>query len=109
MEANLRAESRCRTFRGNEETYPPQDWYKTEDPELFIKYFRAQFIKQFGDIKEVHIIADREEKRKFGLPVTLDEQIVFLEVQYSLWPNANTLKTLEKLRKIKVDTHNQEH
>lgn len=93
----------------NEETYSPQDWHKTEDPELSIKYFRAQLIKQFGDIKEVHIIADREEKRKFGSPVTLDEQIVFLEAQYSLWSNTNTLKTLEKLRKIKADTHNQEH
>lgn len=62
-----------------DDTYPPRDWYKTEDPELFIKYFRAQLIKQFGDVEEVHIVVDREEKRKLGIPVTLDEQINFLE------------------------------
>ena len=47
-----------------DDIHPPRDWYKTEDPELFIKYFRAQLIKQFGDIEEVHTIADREEKER---------------------------------------------
>ena len=94
-----------------DKTYPPRDWHKTKDPKLFIEYFQAQLIKQFGDIKEVHIIVDREEKRKMGIPVTLDEQIVFLEAQYSLWQDINTLKTLEKLQKVKADTHtyHQEH
>ena len=92
-----------------DDTYPPKDWYKTEDPELFIKYFRAQLIKQFGDVEEVHIVVDREEKRKLGIPVTLDEQINFLEAQYYLWPDDNTLKTLKSLRMIKSKTEHSEH
>ena len=93
----------------NDETYPPRDWYKTEDPELFIEYFRAQLIKQFGDIEEVHIVVDREEKRKLGIPVTLDEQISFLEAQYYLWPDDNTLEALKSLRTIKAKTEHSEH
>ena len=91
------------------DTYPPRDWYKTEDSELFIKYFRAQLIKQFGDIEEVHIIADREEKRKKGISVSLDEQIRFLEAQYLLWPDKNTLQTLENLQKVKASNPHGEH
>ena len=92
-----------------DDTYPPKDWYKTEVPELFIKYFRAQLIKQFGDVEEVHIVVDREEKRKLGIPVTLDEQINFLAAQYYLWPDDNTLKTLKSLRMIKSKTEHSEH
>ncbi len=93
----------------NDETYPPRDWYKTEDPELFIEYFRAQLIQQFGDIEEVHIVVDREEKRKLGIPVSLDEQISFLEAQYYLWPDDNTLKALKSLRTIKAKAKHGEH
>jgi hypothetical protein len=87
------------------EVYPPPNWQKTEDPELRAEYFHAQLIKQFGDIPEVHIVAERERKRARQIPVSLDEQITFLEAQYHLWPSPNTLKTLEKLKKIKADTH----
>lgn len=97
------------TIDTTDDIYPPRDWYKTEDSELFIKYFRAQLIKQFGDIEEVHTIADRAEKRKKGILVSLDEQIRFLEAQYFLWPHKNTLQTLESLRKLKTNNHHGEH
>ena len=35
---------------------PPPDWYKTEDPELYNKYYFAQLLKQFGDIPELRYI-----------------------------------------------------
>ena len=92
-----------------DDTYPPRDWYKTEDPELFFESFRAQLIKQFGDIPAVHIVAEREKKRKMRIPVTLDEQILFLEAQYRLWNNKDTLKILTLLRKAKEDGHHREH
>lgn len=82
--------------------YPPRDWYKTEDPELFAEYFRAQLIKQFGDRPEIHILADTEIKKRQGIPFTRDEYINFLEAQYSLFPDKRTLKTLERQQQEKA-------
>ena len=83
-----------------DDTYPPRDWYKTEDPALYIEYLQAQLIKQFGDIPEVHTFVDYEEKRKFGIPIKdVDEYLNFLKAQYTLWPVEETLKTLENLQK----------
>ncbi len=85
------------------ETYPPPDWYKTEDPELYIQYLRAQLIKQFGDIPEVHIIVEDERKMLLGLPQTLDEYIAALEAMYHLWPTPGNKKTLEHTRELKAN------
>ena len=83
--------------------YPPPDWHKTEDPELYIQYFRAQLIKQFGDIPEVHIIVEDERKMLLGLPQTLDEYIAALEAMYHLWPTPGNKKTLEHTRELKAN------
>lgn len=80
--------------------YPPRDWYKTEDPVLYIEYLQAQLIKQFGDIPEVHTFVAFQERRKFGIPIKdADEYLGFLKAQYSLWPKEVTLETLETLEK----------
>lgn len=92
------------TDNGDKETYPPQDWYNTEDPALYIQYLRAQLIKQFGDIPQVHIFVEWREKRKQGIPIrNAEEYITFLEAQYYLWPSATTLHTLETLRNEKAN------
>ena len=83
-----------------DETYPPRDWYKTEDPALYVEYLQAQLIKQFGDIPEVHAFVAFQERRKHGIPIKdADEYLNFLTAQYALWPEEETLETLQKLQK----------
>ncbi len=86
----------------------PTDWYKTEDPVLNAEYKRAQFIKQFGDIPAVRIISDFTLKQALGLPrwTSLDEYIIELEANYSLFPNETNLRQLEKHRKMKKEGTN---
>lgn len=80
------------------DTYPPRDWYETDDPALYIEYLEAQLIKQFGDIPEVHTFVAFREKGKLGIPIKdVDEYLNFLRAQYILWPMEETLKTLENL------------
>ena len=80
------------------DTYPPRDWYETEDPALWIEYLQAQLIKQFGDIPEVHTFVAFREKGKLGIPIKdVDEYLNFLKAQYTLWPMEKTRKTLENL------------
>lgn len=89
---------------GDKETYPPHDWYKTEDSALYIQYLRAQLIKQFGDIPQIHIFVEWENKRRQGIPIRdAEEYITFLEAQYYLWPSETTLRTLETLRNEKAN------
>jgi hypothetical protein len=76
----------------------PQDWYKTQDPELYAEYFRAQLIKQFGDIPEVHILADTTLKIRQNMPLTQEEYIADLEAQYALWLDERTLQVLERVK-----------
>lgn len=83
-----------------DDTYPPRDWYKTEDPELRAEYLYAQLLKQFGDTPEVQAIGDYELKVARGIPPTLEEYIDYLEAHYQLFPNENNRSTLEDLRKV---------
>ncbi|MCY3721117.1 hypothetical protein F4X88_15600 [Candidatus Poribacteria bacterium] len=82
-----------------DDTYPPRDWYKTEDPELRAEYLYAQFIKQFGDTPEVQAIGDYELKVARGIPPTLEEYTHYLEAHYHLFPNQHNRQTLDNLRK----------
>ena len=66
-------------------------------------YFRAQLIKQFGDLPEVHTVADLELRNALGIPTTVDEFLDFVEAQYALWPHEKTLRTLKRLRKAKAE------
>ncbi|RKU35702.1 hypothetical protein C6496_15475 [Candidatus Poribacteria bacterium] len=86
-----------------DDTYPPRDWYKTEDPILYAQYLRAQLIKQFGDISQVHIFVEWQKKRRQGLPIRdAAEYIAFLEAQYYLWPSEMTLSTLKTFQEEKA-------
>ena len=42
---NLYAQDTAAKSASSSETYPPSNWHKTEDPELFIQYLQAQLIK----------------------------------------------------------------
>ena len=82
----------------DDDAYPPEDWYKTKDPELRAEYLYAQLINQFGDTPEVQAIGDYELKAAQGTPPTLDEYLSYLEAHYRLFPNENNRRTLEELR-----------
>ncbi len=88
-----------------DDTYPPRDWYKTEDPELHAEYFYAQLLKQFGDIPEVHIIAEHNLQIAKKVPITVDQWIKYLEASQVLWPNQKNAELLETLQKDKVEEH----
>lgn len=84
------------------ETYPPLDWHKTKDPELFAEYFYAQLLKQFGDISEVHIIGEHQLNMAKNLPISIDKYIEYLEASHELWPHEKTSKLIEDLQKDKA-------
>ena len=88
-----------------DDTYPPRNWYKTEDPELHAEYFYAQLLKQFGDIPEVHIIAEHKLQIAKQVPITVDQWIKYLEASQVLWPNEKNAELLEALQKDKVEEH----
>ena len=73
-----------------DEVYIPEKWYKTRDPLERNEYFRAVLIKQFGDIPDVHTIADYQQKRIQGLHPTIAEYNAYLDALKRLWPNRET-------------------
>lgn len=85
-----------------DDTYPPQDWYKTEDPELRAEYLYAQLLKQFGDIPEVHTVGEHNLNIAKGAPQTLGEIEAYLEANYYLFPNEKNKKAIEDFHKIKA-------
>lgn len=86
-----------------DETYPPRDWHKTKDPELFAEYFYAQLLKQFGDIPEVHIIGQHQLNMAKNLPISIDKYIEYLEASHTLWPHEKTSKLIDDLQKDKAE------
>ncbi len=85
-----------------DDTYPPRDWYKTEDPELRAEYFYAQLLNQFGDIPEVHTVGEYELNIARGVPPTLGKIEAYLEANYHLFPNEKTKKAIEDFHEIKA-------
>ena len=85
-----------------DDTYPPQGWYKTEDPELRAEYFYAQLLKQFGDIPEVHIVGEYGLNVAKGVPQTLGEIENHLEANYYLFPNEKNKKAIEDFQEMKA-------
>ena len=81
-----------------DDTYPPRNWHKTKDPALYTEYYRAQLIKQFGDVPQAYTIAELDGKMQAEIPMTLDEHIELNQALYDLWPNQGTMGTLEMLR-----------
>ena len=62
----------------------PRNWDQTQDPVVYVKYFRAKLLRRFGNIPEVHTIADMELKRRQGIALTPDEKTVHLTAFHRL-------------------------
>ena len=73
----------------------PRSWYLIKDPVLYTKYFRAQLLRQFGNIPEIHIVADMTLKERQWIYPTRDEYIMYLRARYRLWRDPGTLKSLQ--------------
>ena len=84
----------------------PRGWFKVKDPVLYTKYFRAQLLRQFGNMPEVHIVADMELKERQWIYPTDDEYIIYLKALYRLFPNKSNLRTLEDYQKRKAEGRN---
>ena len=72
----------------------PQNWDQTEDPVVYAKYFRAELLRRFGNIPEVHTAADMELKRRQGPALTHSEQITYLKALYELSADDRILSAL---------------
>ena len=84
----------------------PRHWIHTADRILLAEYYRAQLLKQFGDIPEVHTVANMELKRAIGAAMDIPwfrvkpgEHIAYLEALYHLFPTETNRQTLENARK----------
>ena len=84
----------------------PPHWIHTADPVLRAEYHRAQIVKQFGDIPQVHTIANWELKRAIASTMEIPwftlksgKYIAYLEALYHLWPTETNRRTLENARK----------
>ena len=84
----------------------PRHWLHTEDRVLHAEYYRAQLLKQFGDIPQVHTVANRQLKDAIASAMEIPwftlkpgERIAYLEALYHLWPTENNRRTLENARK----------
>ena len=88
----------------------PHQWIHTEDRVLFAEYYRAQLIKQFGDIPQVHTVANFEFKNAIASTMEIHrfrlkhgEHIAYLEALYHLWPTETNRQTLENARKEEAE------
>ena len=78
------------------DVYPPIGWHRTTtDPDQYTEYFRAQLIKQFGDVPQAAILAEGNTKVRFQIPMTLDEKIEHLEAMNDLFPHPKTAASIE--------------
>ncbi|MDE0018092.1 MAG: hypothetical protein OXU51_18055 [Candidatus Poribacteria bacterium] len=85
----------------------PIDWYREENPKKRQKYAHAQMLTQFGDILPVRVIIEFELNTTEGIILyKLDKYIAYFEAYYELWPNEDTLRSLEELKKQQeTDNH----
>ena len=82
----------------------PKDWwYNPEDPIVYTKYLRASLLRKFGNLPEIHIVADIELKKRQQLYPTLDEYIQYLQACCRLWPSPQLLKEVGNARKRKAE------
>ena len=62
----------------------PQNWDQTEYPVIYVKYFRAKLLRRFGNIPEVHTVANMELKRRQRIALTPDEKPRILQPSIDL-------------------------
>lgn len=82
----------------------PKDWwYNPEDPVVYTKYLRATLLRKFGNLPEIHIVADIELKKRQRLYPTLDEYIQYLQACCQLWPSPQLVKDVKDARERKAE------
>ena len=81
----------------------PRSWYLIKDPVLYTKYFRAQLLRQFGNIPEIHIVADMTLKERQWIYPTRDEYITYLRASYRLWRDPGMLESLQNELRRKAE------
>ncbi|MYA57712.1 hypothetical protein F4X88_15605 [Candidatus Poribacteria bacterium] len=74
-----------------------------KDPKLFIEIQRERFIKNHGDIPEVHTYLDIQLKFLLDQHVTDDERLAWLKAQFHLFPTKKNRDLLKKYQKAKED------
>ena len=75
----------------------------TEGPDITTEQLRAQLVKRFGDIPQVHTFVDLDERYEQGALFTYDEYILYMESAYYLFPlekTAEAIRTLKSLRRM---------
>ena len=84
---------------------PVDWWYNTEDqdPVVYTKYLRAHLLREFGNLPEIHIVADIELKKRQRLYPTLDEYIQYLQACYRLWPSPQLVKDVRDALERKAE------
>ena len=80
---------------------PPPNWYETEDPELYNKYYFAQLLKQFGDIPELRYIIVFDLKPKDN--ITIEQAIAWAEAMHRLFPSTENLRALRFISSLPLD------
>ena len=80
----------------------PQNWDQTEDPVVYAKYFRAKLLRRFGNISEVHTVADMELKRRQGPTLTHAEHITYLKALYELSADERILSALADNEQVRA-------
>lgn len=68
----------------------------TEDPDVYVKIATERYIKQYGDIPEVHTVVEGDKKLKFGgfrvsTEAEKDNYINYLRAKYVLQPTERFL------------------
>ncbi len=61
---------------------------RKEDPEAWTEYNRVRLIKEYGDIPDVHIVADFMEKIELGVPIEKNEYETYLNIMENLRPGS---------------------
>jgi len=90
----------ARYLLSREKIKVPLDWRRIEDGILYAEYKRADLIKQFGDIPQVHTIADFHLRSPLGIKrVTRETFIAYFEAIYFLFPTEAHRLALEEARK----------
>ncbi|MDE0425079.1 MAG: hypothetical protein OXN25_09440 [Candidatus Poribacteria bacterium] len=76
---------------------------REEDPELYIKIQKERFIKNHGDIPQVHIYIDFLRKVLLRIRITDAERLAALEAYFFLFPTEENRIKLEEFRKALGD------
>lgn len=86
------------TEGANEATPQSPLWFEIEDLDERAAAYHTQLIKQFGDVPQVHVLAEGWLTLWRGVPMSIDESIRFNEAMNHLYPSESTQKVIQSLK-----------